>query len=451
MRIEIRIGLLLCISGGINSALATDGMYLEGYGPIATGVGGAAMAFDNGTSAMMNNPATLSLSQDPSRFDMLALYLGPDLSTNGQDSGFKNIGMAFGYVRRHQNVSFGFGIFPQGGMGTSYSNSSFLAPMHSLGGMPVAPPALQNESMLGVGRVIFPLSVQVNNNLTIGGSIDYVWATMNLSMVMDGRNFADYATSLGGSGRFGTVSGSLMNMLANPQLGDVNYGYFDFNNGNNYFGAAKASGWAAKFGFTYKIAQDLTIGASYQSRTHLGDLSSNGRVLFSTTGMGIASVGGAIRVQNFQMPNEYGAGLDWKISDNMNFMMDYRRIDWGGVIQNFQMLFSSPQGNLDVTMKQGWHDQNVLMLGVADRVNDHWTLRMGLNLANNPIPATYTNPLFPAIETTHASFGASYAFTHKDSLHISLVHAFNVRVTNGYGQDIDLSEWNAQLMYSHLF
>ena len=30
-------------------ALATNGMLMEGYGPIATGMGGAAMAYDNGT------------------------------------------------------------------------------------------------------------------------------------------------------------------------------------------------------------------------------------------------------------------------------------------------------------------------------------------------------------------------------------------------------------------
>jgi hypothetical protein len=42
-------------------ALATNGMIMEGYGPVATGMGGAAMAYDNGTAAMANNPATLGL------------------------------------------------------------------------------------------------------------------------------------------------------------------------------------------------------------------------------------------------------------------------------------------------------------------------------------------------------------------------------------------------------
>ena len=39
------------------TATATNGMNMEGYGPIATGMGGASYAYDNGTAAMMNNPA----------------------------------------------------------------------------------------------------------------------------------------------------------------------------------------------------------------------------------------------------------------------------------------------------------------------------------------------------------------------------------------------------------
>jgi hypothetical protein len=39
---------------------ATNGMNLEGYG-LRYGMGGASMAYDNGTAAMMNNPATLGL------------------------------------------------------------------------------------------------------------------------------------------------------------------------------------------------------------------------------------------------------------------------------------------------------------------------------------------------------------------------------------------------------
>lgn len=44
-------------------AFATNGMDMEGYGAIALGMGGASMAYDNGTAAMMNNPATMVMME----------------------------------------------------------------------------------------------------------------------------------------------------------------------------------------------------------------------------------------------------------------------------------------------------------------------------------------------------------------------------------------------------
>lgn len=50
-------------------ALATNGMLMEGYGAISHAMGGASMAFDNGTGAMVNNPATLGLISQDNRMD----------------------------------------------------------------------------------------------------------------------------------------------------------------------------------------------------------------------------------------------------------------------------------------------------------------------------------------------------------------------------------------------
>ena len=40
-------------------ALATNGMNMEGYGPVSAGMGGASQALDHGTAAMAQNPACL--------------------------------------------------------------------------------------------------------------------------------------------------------------------------------------------------------------------------------------------------------------------------------------------------------------------------------------------------------------------------------------------------------
>ncbi|HMW18960.1 MAG TPA: hypothetical protein PKN13_12095 [Accumulibacter sp.] len=39
--------------------------------------------------------------------------------------------------------------------------------------------------------MILPLAWQANDQLTIGGSMDYVWASVNLQMLIDGAHFGE--------------------------------------------------------------------------------------------------------------------------------------------------------------------------------------------------------------------------------------------------------------------
>src|SRR5512142_1830194 len=66
----------------VPAAYATNGMNLEGYGPIATGMGGASFAYDNGTAAVMNNPATLGLMPEGNRLDVALGSLRPDITSS---------------------------------------------------------------------------------------------------------------------------------------------------------------------------------------------------------------------------------------------------------------------------------------------------------------------------------------------------------------------------------
>ena len=114
-------------------ALATNGMNMEGYGPVSTGMGGASQAIDHGTAAMAQNPATLGLMAPGARLDAAIGLLGPKVASTmpgfgTADSGGTSYTMpAFGYARRNGALTYGIGIFAQGGMGTEYGADSFLA------------------------------------------------------------------------------------------------------------------------------------------------------------------------------------------------------------------------------------------------------------------------------------------------------------------------------------
>ncbi len=418
-------------------ALATNGMNMEGYGPISTGMGGASQAIDHGTAAMAQNPATLGLMSSASRLDLAIGRLGPDVSSSmpgmpTADSGGTSYVMpALGYARRTGSLVWGIGVFAQGGMGTEYDAGSFLA----LGsGQPV-------RSELGVGRVLFPLAWQATPELTIAGSIDYVWANLDLRMATTGAQLAGMVT--GASGNLGMVLGP---------LAGAPWARIDFSDGSDFSGAAKASGWAYKLGAVWKAAPRFTLGASYQGKTSLDDMDTG------ATSAGLSAPGGfadsgRITVIDFQWPSTLAIGGAWQATPALLVAADVKRIGWSDVMESFRMRYDSAGigGSVSFAMPQKWDDQTVFNLGAAWAVAPQWTLRAGLNIADNPIPDAYVNPLFPATVKNHYTLGASYAFSAMHELHGSFTYAPEVSVTNGMGVTITHSQSNFQLMYSARF
>ena len=218
------------------AAWATNGMNMEGYGPVSTGMGGASQAIDHGTAAMAQNPATLSLMAPGSRFDAAFGVLGPDVASSvpgmptAESGGTSYVMPAFGYARRNGALTYGIGLFAQGGMGTEYGADTFLA----LGS------GRDVRSELGVGRVLLPLSYQVTPEFAVGGTLDFMWAGLDLRMAASGAQLGGLVT--GASGNLGA---------ALPALGRRPWTRIDFSNDNDFTGEASSTGWAAKLGAVY--------------------------------------------------------------------------------------------------------------------------------------------------------------------------------------------------------
>ncbi|MDD4881255.1 MAG: outer membrane protein transport protein, partial [Gallionellaceae bacterium] len=233
-----KLAIALAAAGFASGAYATNGMNLEGYGPIATGMGGASFAYDNGTAAVMNNPATLGLMGQGSRLDLAVGMLGPDVSMKvdapapGTSSGGDAYYMpALGWAKKDGAVTYGVALFAQGGMGTEWEDANFKT-YYSADGM-------AQRSEVGVGRLIAPLAYEVNPNLVVGGSLDFVWAMMDLKMALPGFYFA---TAENG----GLVTDKQGAYAGIPYTGLAGFGRIDFSDSNDYTGKAKATGWAGK-------------------------------------------------------------------------------------------------------------------------------------------------------------------------------------------------------------
>lgn len=387
-------------------AHATNGMNMEGYGPIALGMGGASMAYDNGTAAMMNNPATLGLMPEGNRVDLALGFMGPDVSAKAGPATATSAadafgGPAFGWASKSGKLTYGIGIYGQGGMGTEYAASSFMGMGQNF----------PTRSELAVGRALFPLAYNVSPDLTIGGSLDFVWAGLDVQMFDQGG------------------------------------GYLNSSNSNDFSGKAHATGYAAKIGLVYKLNSQLSVGAAYHSETSLGDLEADGaQYTFGNT-----THTGKFKAINFQWPETYGVGMSYLAGDKLTIAADYKRINWSGVMKDFHMSFSSPGMSWDALMPQNWKDQDVWMLGLSYQANDALTLRAGVNYGKNPVPDALMHPLFPAIIKEHYMIGLGYRFSKASTIDIAYSHAPEVTAANSFGMSVNHSQNNAQFIFSYRY
>ncbi|TXI66653.1 MAG: hypothetical protein E6Q48_01680 [Limnohabitans sp.] len=455
----LRTTVVASVLAASSQVWATNGMLMEGYGPIGLSMGGAAQGFDNGTAGMMNNPATLQLGENGTRADLALGLLGPNVTAMGVKSGGTSYVMpAFGWVRKNDQYSYGLGVFGQGGMGTEYPASS-----------PFGAGTGDARSELGVGRVIFPVSMKVNDRINVGATLDYTWASLDMKMLASPAQF-DQMFQAGNSGM--TLADldayvASQNPSSPPPPYAGNFARLEFSNSNKFTGQAKGSGWTGKLGLTFKATETLTLGASYQLKTRLSDLKTQaGGATFTlyppvtVDGMAMpdASNGmampGKIIVKDFQMPSVLAVGASFQASPQLQLAADVKKIGWSSVMKSFNMSFDMGGGQvMNFGMPQNWKDQTVLSLGGAYRLNNELTLRAGYSHSSNPIPDAYAHPLFPAIVKNHYTAGLGYQINKSTSLNAAVSHAPKVSVNSGMlqgmpSQAITHSQTNYQLMLS---
>ncbi|HSG29188.1 MAG TPA: outer membrane protein transport protein, partial [Candidatus Krumholzibacterium sp.] len=393
---------------------------------------------------------------------------------------------ALGFLMRHEEFTFGLGIFSQGGMGTEYADDSFLSDP-SMGMNTALENGLVNRSEVGVGRVMVPVTYDVNEKLSIGASLDFVWAGMDLQMAMSAPQFEDLANPMAQT--IGTASGSMVNsfgMMYEPFGGTgvstLYHAYFDFSNDSDFTGEAKGTGFAGKIGAVYEVTPKLTVGATYHSKTFLGDLETDDAalsmgvniddgVLMGGSPSGnyidyLMDLSGKITVKDFQWPAMFGIGAAFRPMERLMLVGDLKMIQWSSVMEDFSMTFdvddvASNGGfagqSLDATLFQDWDDQYVISLGGSYGLTDELVVRAGYNYGKNPVPDKYLNALFPAIVENHITFGAGYYFTQSRAVNVSMTTALSAEYENpGNGSTMPAvesthSQFNWMVMFSNGF
>jgi long-chain fatty acid transport protein len=440
------------------SAHATNGMNMDAWGAKSGGMGGASFAYDSGNSAVMNNPATLGLREHERHDVGLGLTaLLPTVASGHPQAGSRDSdGTAYymptvSWTYRHGPWTYGAAMLAQGGMGTEYGNgSSLFAGGRSMMGAMAPMSGEEIRSEVGVGRLMFPLAYRANDALSVAGQIDFVWATMDVRMDVDGSTFGQLVAGTPG---VGSATGSLVNAF-NGAIGagmitDVNYARFDFSDHNDFSGKAVGTGWAGKLGIHYKLSDSLAVGATWHSKTHVEDLAAKR----ATVQMGVVTPGGTqtvpvsgkLSVLDFQWPETYGIGLAWQATNRLLLAADVKWIRWSDSMKQFamkfeadstqsnpmaQMLVASGGRSMTAALEQNWKDHTVLMLGGQYMYTPTLALRAGINVADNPVPDRTLNPLFPATVKLHYTFGFGWRMDKASTLGASIAYAPQVENTN---------------------
>ncbi|HVP08011.1 MAG TPA: outer membrane protein transport protein [Burkholderiales bacterium] len=370
------------------TVFATTGYFQHGYGLKAQGMGGVGIALPQDALAPATNPAGLGFVGN--RLDVGLLWFQPDressisgnifpgvsgtYSGNGSKSFLiPDFGVSYAFS---PSLSGGVAVYGNGGMNTTYKNS----PFKGFGG---TDPAGVDLTQLFIAPT---LAYKPTPNHSFGVSIIYAYQVFS-------------ADGLDPFMRFSVAPGNVSNV-----------------------GDDSSSGWGLKIGWTGKVSDSVTLGATYQSKINMGNLDKY-RGLFAQGG-------------GFDIPETYGAGIAFKATPALTLAGDIQRINYGGVpsVGNPVDCFFAGACALGAPNGPGfgWRDTTVYKLGVSYEWSKDLTLRAGYATLRQPIPAsqTFFNILAPGVVEDHLTIGATWAVNAKNELSLGYMHAFS-KTVNG--------------------
>ena len=389
---RITIAALVAAAFAPGLAGATTGYFSHGYGIKAQGMGGVGIALPQDALAPATNPAGLTMVGN--RLDVGIEYFRPvrgaeikgnafpgvDGSFDGNDTnGF--LIPDFGYSRMiNPDLAVGVAVYGNGGMNTNYKQSPFAG----FGG---GNPAGVDLSQLFIAPTV---AYKISPNHSIGLSLNFAYQQFGAS----GLQFLD-------------------NPMFSSSPGNVT------NNGKD-----SSTGWGVRIGWTGQITPELTLGATYQSKTQMGKLDKY-KGLFANQG-------------EFDIPENYGVGFAYKVTPAFTVAADVEQINYSKVasVGNTVDCFFAGMCQLGSTNGPGfgWRDVTVYKLGVSYDYSPALTLRAGYAKLRQPIPASQTlfNILAPGVVEDHATLGATWALSSNSELSFMYMHAFKKDV-NGSG------------------
>lgn len=387
MKSKFRITSVLIAGLFSTSAFATDGYFSHGYGVKAQGIGGAGIALPQDGLAAATNPAGTAFV--PSRLDVGLTWFAPKRSAQivgnafGADATYDGNGKSnffipeFGYIGKFgEKTTAGVAVYGNGGMNTQYTTNPY-------------------------GRF--------GSTGNAGVNLEQLFISPSVAFKLDDQNAIGLALNFA----YQRFSAEGLNAFAGASANPANL---------TNRGTDTATGWGIRLGWTGQVTPDLTLGATWASKTKTGKLN-NYSGLFANGG-------------SFDIPENFGVGVAYKVVPEWTFAADVERIKYGNINS-----IANPLSNLTVHGNPlgsafgpgfGWRNITVYKLGASYAYTPDVTLRVGYNHSDQPIPAdqTFFNILAPATVQDHLTVGGTWKNSATSELSFAYVHALK-KTVNG--------------------
>lgn len=389
MKQALRLAVAAALAAPL-AAFATTGYFQHGYGIKAKGMGGVGIALPQDAIAGAINPAgmafignRLDLGLDwfrPQRESEITGNAFPGVNGTYDANGKENFFIPeFGYNRMlRPNLAVGVSVFGNGGMNTTYTR-------------PVPLFGTSNLEMDYAQLFISPtIAWKLNEQHSIGAALNIAYH------------------------RFKTQG--LENFAAPPPFNASSSPTNVTNNGYD-----SSWGWSLRLGWTGKLNEIVTLGATYQTKTRMGEFDKY-KGLFAEEG-------------SLDIPENYGVGIAVKAMPQLTLAADIQRINYGDVkaIGNPVDCLFAGQCQLGTSNGAGfgWRNTTVYKFGVSYEWSKALTLRGGYVYLKQPIPNNQTlfNVIAPGVVEDHLTLGATWAIDRDKELSISYMHAFEKKVS----------------------
>jgi long-chain fatty acid transport protein len=360
-------------------AAAGNGINMIGFGAESLLLGGADIAVAQGTAALNTNPA--GLAQLPGRTVDLhsamafALDVGhADRFGNDQSVDNRVIPIAaagLGAPLADGSVVLGTGLFVQGGAGAVYKHLNTAFGTRD-----------ELSSQFGVVRLTPGIAIKASDHLSLGASLPINRATVQQKV-------------------FPRTS------ALNPA--DPAHPFFGFE-----IKGASATRMGMRLGAIYRVADTLTLAATYEHRSPLPV--SGGRLVANLGALGLGHVRySEVRIDGLALPREVSLGAAWQTSPATRVSFKTSWLEWSHALERSRLRATSPDNPLAPPVLRGdsalgWRNQWVFALGVEHALDARTAVLGGYNYGHNPIPPEHLNPLLAAIGERHLTLGMRRRF-----------------------------------------